>query len=60
MILEFRTKRNEYGHREYIKIDTENKTFSRMPAFIPEGAEIKKADYRNIVEQCRADNYTEV
>lgn len=60
MIIEFKTKRNQYGHREYIRIDTDKKTFTRMPSFIPEGIEVKMNDYRELVEKCRNDNFTEV
>ena len=60
MILEFRTPRNTYGHRDYIKIDTDKKTFTREPHFIAEGIEIKKSDYRNLLDIIRTDNYKEV
>ena len=60
MILEFKTPRNTYGHRDYIKIDTDKKTFTRQAAFIPQGAEIKKTDYRILLDTVRADNYKEV
>ena len=60
MILEFKTPRNTYGHRDYLKIDTDKKTFTRAAAFIPQGVEIKKSDYKNLLDIIRADNYKEV
>ena len=60
MIIEFKTARNINGHRDYLRIDTDNKTFTRQPYFIAEGAEIKKTDMRELIEKCRTDNYKEV
>ena len=60
MILEFRTPRNTYGHREYIRIDTDKKTFTRQPHFIAEGIEIKKTDYRILVDTVRNNDFKEV
>ena len=31
MIIEFKTRRNEYGHRDYLKIDTDGKIYTRQP-----------------------------
>lgn len=60
MILEFKTPRNTYGHREYIRIDTGKKTFTRQPHFIAEGIEIKKTDYRILVDTVRNNDFKEV
>lgn len=60
MILEFRTPRNTYGHRDYIRIDTDKKTFTRQPHFIAEGIEIKKKDYRILVDTVRNNDFKEV
>lgn len=60
MIIEFKTKRNEYGHRDYLKIDTDDKTYTRQPHFIAEGAEIKKTDMRELIEKRRADGYKQI
>lgn len=60
MILEFKTPRNTYGHREYIRIDTDKKTFTRQPHFIAEGIEIKKTDYRILVDTVRNNDFKEV
>ena len=57
MIIEFKTKRNEYGHRDYLRIDTDNKTYTRQPHFIAEGTEIKKTDMRVLLDKCIADGY---
>lgn len=60
MILEFKTKRNTYGHRNYLRLDTERKEYStschRMTV---DGAEIKAADMKSILEQAKADGYKE-
>lgn len=60
MILEFKTKRNTYGHRNYLRLDTECKEYStscrRMTV---DGAEIKAADMKSILEQAKADGYKE-
>ena len=60
MIIEFKTARNINGHREYLRIDTDNKTFTRQPHFIAEGIEIKKADYREMLGKLKESNYKEV
>lgn len=60
MIIEFKTKRNEYGHRDYLKIDTDKKTYTRQTHFIAEGTEIKKTDMRELIEKCIADGYKQI
>ena len=55
MILEFKTPRNTCGHREYIRIDTNKKVFTRQPHFIPEGIEISRREYKNLLEIVAAE-----
>lgn len=55
MILEFKTPRNTCGHRNYIKIDTNTRTFTRQAAFIPEGIEISRREYKNLLEIVAAE-----
>lgn len=61
MILEFKTKRNTYGHRKYLGIDTGAMVYSRnCPHMITEGIEIKSSDMKELVEQCKRNNFKEV
>ena len=60
MIIEFKTKRNEFGHRDYLKINTDNKTYTRQPHFIAEGIEIKQRDLRELTDTVRKDGYQEI
>ena len=60
MILEFKTKRNTYGHRNYLRIDTNRKEYSTFCHRITvDGAEIKSADMKSILTQVKADGYKE-
>lgn len=61
MTLEFKTTRNQYGSREELLIDTNNKTFSRKPRrMIPEGIEVKRRDYSELVKQLQKEGYKEI
>lgn len=61
MILEFKTKRDSYGHRKYLGIDTGAECYSRnCPRMITEGIEIKSSDIKELVEQCKRNNFKEV
>lgn len=61
MILEFRTKANMNGHRKYLCISTENKTFSRFnPRIISGGIEIKTTDLNELVERLENAGFEEV
>lgn len=61
MILEFKTKGNTYGHRKYLGIDTETKTYSRQsPRMITEGYEIKSTDMKDMIEELKANGFEEV
>lgn len=57
MILEFKSPRNTCGHREYIRIDTEKKTYTDMPSFIPQGIEISRKELREIKAAAIQDGY---
>lgn len=59
MIIEFKTPRNTCGHREYLRIDTDTKTYKREPHFIPEGLEITRKELREVLEKAIADGYKE-
>ena len=55
MKLEFRTKNTAYGMAHYLCIDTNTKTFSR----VPDGC-VSKRDMDTIKAQAIADGYKEV
>lgn len=57
MILEFKSPRNTCGHREYIKIDTEAKSYTDMPSFIPQGIEISRKEIRDLKDKAIQDGY---
>lgn len=57
MILEFKSPRNTCGHRAYLKIDTEKKTYTDMPSFIPQGIEISRKEIREIKVAAIDDGY---
>lgn len=49
MIFEFKTARNQYGHRKYLYIDTKKKIYSTgCRKMIVEGIEVKTKDYNSI------------
>lgn len=62
MLMEFITRRNTYGHRNYIAIDADNKTYTTTcKKMIPEGIEINKSDYRALLEMVKnAADYKEI
>lgn len=57
MILEFKSPRNTCGHRAYIRIDTEAKTYTNMPSFIPQGIEISRKEIRDLKDKAIQDGY---
>ena len=57
MILEFKSPRNTCGHREYLKIDTEAKTYTDMPSFIPQGVEISRKEISDLKGKAIEDGY---
>lgn len=62
MKLEFRTKTNANGHGYYLYIDTNAKTFSRVPdGWVSKDVPVvAKRDMDIIKAQAIADGYTEV
>lgn len=60
MILRFKTKRNANGHRKILAIDTDKKVFcTDCPRIIPDGAEIKSTDYKQILQAVKNSGYQE-
>ena len=60
MIMEFKTKANRYGHRNYLRIDTDKKEYSTFcHKMIVDGMEIKEADRRILIKRIVDENYTE-
>ena len=57
MIIEFKSPRNTCGHREYLKIDTEARTYTDMPSFIPQGIEITRKEIKEIKAAAITDGY---
>lgn len=57
MIIEFKSPRNTCGHREYLKIDTDKKTYNDTPSFIPVGVEITRKEIREIKAAAIEDGY---
>ena len=57
MIIEFKSPRNTCGHREYLKIDTANKTYTDTPSFIPQGIEISRKELKEIKAAAIRDGY---
>ena len=60
MILEFKTKRNANGHRRYLAIDTEAKTYARQcPRMTTDGVEVTATVINDLIDKCKASTYTE-
>lgn len=58
MILRFKTKRNTYGHRNYLALNTETKTYSDIsPRMVADGEEITKKAMDNIKSALISDGY---
>lgn len=58
MFMEFKTARNANGHRKYLRIDPETRTYTtESPRMIIEGIEIKSKDYRELLQKCAASGY---
>ena len=58
MILRFKSKRNTYGYRSYLAINTEKKTYSDIsPRMIEDGEEITKKSMDNIKSALINDGY---
>lgn len=62
MKMEFRTKTNANGHCYYLSIDTDEKTFSRVPdGWVSKDVPVvAKRDMDTLKAQAIADGYTEV
>ena len=62
MKLEFRTKNTAYGNAHYLCIDTDAKTFSRVPdGWVSKDVPVvAKRDMDTLKAQAIADGYTEV
>ena len=62
MKLEFRTKNTAYGTAHYLRIDTNTKTFSRVPeGWVSKDVPVvAKRDMNTIKAQAIADGYEEV
>lgn len=58
MIIEFKTPRNTCGHRDYLKLDTDKKTYCREPHFVAEGVQVTRKELREVLEKAIADGYT--
>ena len=60
MILEFMTKRNTNGHRNYLAIDTGAMAYSRQCRYmVMDGIEVSAKAYKELVEKCVRNEYTE-
>ena len=60
MIMEFKTRANSYGHRNYLRINKEKKEYSTFcHKMIVDGMEIKEADRRILIKRIVDENYTE-
>lgn len=57
MILEFKSPRNSCGHREYLRIDTDTRTYKTEPHFIAEGIEISRKEIKEIKAAAIGDGY---
>lgn len=58
MILEFMTKRNLNGHRQYLAVNTDDKTYSTdCPRMITDGIEIKSRDYKSLVNELHKSEF---
>ena len=60
MIMEFKTKRNTNGHRNYLRIDTEKKEYSTFcHSMVMDGIEIKTAERKNLIKELQENGFTE-
>lgn len=63
MIIKFATKRNIYGHRKYIAIDTNNKTYSVTPALWlcrEDFIEVTMQEREKIKDEAKRDGFKEI
>lgn len=60
MIVEFKTKANSYGHRNYLRIDTDKKEYSTFcRRMVVDGIEVKAADRKNLIKELQENGFTE-
>ena len=60
MIMEFKTKANKYGHRNYLRIDTDKKEYSTFcRRMVVDGIEVKEADRKNLIKELQENGFTE-
>lgn len=58
MIIEFKTKRNTNGHRNYLRIDTDKKEYSTFcRSMIADGVEVKEADRKNLIKELQENGF---
>lgn len=63
MIIKFATKRNTNGHRAYIAIDTNSRTYSTNPALWlcrEDFNEVTKRELEKIRDEARRDGFKEI
>lgn len=60
MIIEFKTKRDANGHRNYLRIDIEKKEYSTFcHSMFVDGIEIKAADRKNLIKELKENGFTQ-
>lgn len=60
MIIEFKTKRNTNGHRNYLRIDTDKKEYSTFcHSMVMDGIEIKATDRKILINELKENGFTE-
>ena len=57
MKLYFRTKKNEYGNRAYLSIDTENKCFCTADLSSENYMEITSKAMKNLYKECEKSGF---
>lgn len=60
MLIKFATKKNVYGNRKYIAIDTESKTYSKQPSTwlcIGDFCEVTTKALREMEEKAKSEGY---
>ena len=61
MIMEYKTRRNQFGHREELIIDFDKKVYNDgSRRIIPEGIEITRKEYRDIITRLKAEGFQNV
>lgn len=62
MLLKFATKRDVNGNRYYLTIDTDKRTFSRVPHiwYRDEFTEVTKKDFHELIARAKAEEFREI